>query len=319
MVDLCEDGNEPPPLQIIWNDGRKLNNPEKNPHESWFSPPQIRFYRRDSNLGPQSSIASAQPIDIYIKVSTTSFGCNISSRNANMDLLHFSLIADIKIQLYFNQAANSVTVGNAAIQQELQKLSQVIEHVTCRIAWRLCNPSRSSEHALCDCFVQGHGNRCDVYGQISTLVRLSYITHLPTLLLKGGPIVWPPRSPDLTPLDLFFWGYVKDKVYATPVRDLRDLRERIIEATENIPEDMLQRAWQEIVHRLDIVTVTTGAHVEIWYKFRLSQFPSTLPRYQVVRSIAPKSDERGEGRDVKSISKTFPLNDATLPRGAGHH
>ncbi|KAJ4427327.1 hypothetical protein ANN_24947 [Periplaneta americana] len=33
----------------------------------------------------------------------------------------------------------------------------------------------------------------------------------------------------------------------------RDLRERILEAIESIPEDMLQRAWQEIVHRLDIV------------------------------------------------------------------
>ena len=26
---------------------------------------------------------------------------------------------------------------------------------------------------------------------------------------RGGPISWPPRSPDLTPLDFFFWGYVK--------------------------------------------------------------------------------------------------------------
>ncbi|KAJ4431180.1 hypothetical protein ANN_19777 [Periplaneta americana] len=68
-------------------------------------------------------------------------------------------------------------------------------------------------------------------------------------------------DPDLTPLDFFLWGYVKDKVYATPVRDLRDLRERIIEAIESIPEDMLQRAWQEIVHRLDIATVTARAHV----------------------------------------------------------
>ncbi|KAJ4448008.1 hypothetical protein ANN_10018 [Periplaneta americana] len=42
-----------------------------------------------------------------------------------------------------------------------------------------------------------------------------------------------------------------------------DLRERIIEAIGSIPEDMLQHAWQEIVHRLDIVTVTAEAQVEI--------------------------------------------------------
>ncbi|KAJ4427521.1 hypothetical protein ANN_25169 [Periplaneta americana] len=70
-------------------------------------------------------------------------------------------------------------------------------------------------------------------------------------------------DPHLTQLVFFLWGYVKDKVYAITVRDLRDLRECIIEAIESIPEDMFQRAWQEIVHRLDIVTVTAGAHVEI--------------------------------------------------------
>ncbi|KAJ4452325.1 hypothetical protein ANN_03850 [Periplaneta americana] len=56
------------------------------------------------------------------------------------------------------------------------------------------------------------------------------------------------------------------KLYAYKVQlmqHLRDLRERIIEAIESVPEDMLQRAWQEIVHLLDIVTVTAGAHVEI--------------------------------------------------------
>ncbi|KAJ9573773.1 hypothetical protein L9F63_008856, partial [Diploptera punctata] len=56
-----------------------------------------------------------------------------------------------------------------------------------------------------------------------------------------------------------------DKVYTTPVKDLRDLRERIIEAIENIPEDILQRTWQEIVHRFDIVTVTAGAHIEMCF------------------------------------------------------
>ncbi|KAJ4451251.1 hypothetical protein ANN_02712 [Periplaneta americana] len=49
----------------------------------------------------------------------------------------------------------------------------------------------------------------------------------------------------------------------SPRKDLRDLRERIIEAIESIPVDMIQCAWQEIVHRLDIITVTVGAHVEI--------------------------------------------------------
>jgi hypothetical protein len=34
---------------------------------------------------------------------------------------------------------------------------------------------------------------------------------------RGGPITWPPRSPDFTPLHFFFWGYMKDAVYVPPL------------------------------------------------------------------------------------------------------
>ena len=30
---------------------------------------------------------------------------------------------------------------------------------------------------------------------------------------RDGPILWPPHFPDITPLDFFPWGYVKDFVY----------------------------------------------------------------------------------------------------------
>jgi hypothetical protein len=28
----------------------------------------------------------------------------------------------------------------------------------------------------------------------------------------GGPIAWPPRSPDLTRMDFFLWGHLKEQV-----------------------------------------------------------------------------------------------------------
>ncbi|KAJ4433016.1 hypothetical protein ANN_15273 [Periplaneta americana] len=103
-------------------------------------------------------------------------------------------------------------------------------------------------------------------------------------VVRNVPIAWPPRSPDLTPLDFFLWGYIKDKVYATPIRDLRDLRERIIEAIESIPEDMVQRAWQEIVHCLDIVTVTAGAHEDL-YPAIMSPYHHGMARLQVADRV----------------------------------
>jgi len=37
---------------------------------------------------------------------------------------------------------------------------------------------------------------------------------------RDGPTPWPPRPPDITPLDFFLWGYVKEKVFSTPVPDI---------------------------------------------------------------------------------------------------
>lgn len=48
---------------------------------------------------------------------------------------------------------------------------------------------------------------------------------------RRGPIEWPARSPDLTPLDYFLWGYLKSKVYVTKPQNLDDLRQRIIDET----------------------------------------------------------------------------------------
>ena len=39
-----------------------------------------------------------------------------------------------------------------------------------------------------------------------------------------GPIPWPPCSPDITPLDFFLWGYIKDIVYQTKVRGINNLQ-----------------------------------------------------------------------------------------------
>jgi hypothetical protein len=60
---------------------------------------------------------------------------------------------------------------------------------------------------------------------------------------RGGPTAWPPRSPDLTPLDIFGWGFIKDVEYSRKVRDLADLRQSINEAVELITPNILINTW----------------------------------------------------------------------------
>lgn len=42
----------------------------------------------------------------------------------------------------------------------------------------------------------------------------------------NGPVRWPPRSPDLTPLDFFFWGFIKNSIYKVKSNNVNELRRR---------------------------------------------------------------------------------------------
>ena len=81
---------------------------------------------------------------------------------------------------------------------------------------------------------------------------------------RDGPISWPTRSPDITPQDFLLWGYVKDIMYRAKVQDITDLKQRISNAIATIKEDMLQRTWQEIEYRLDVLLLTNGDHIEMY-------------------------------------------------------
>ena len=67
---------------------------------------------------------------------------------------------------------------------------------------------------------------------------------------RNGPILWPPRSPDLTPLDFFLWGYVKDKVFRTPPGTVQVLMDRITEVCANLSPVIIERSLASFEARL---------------------------------------------------------------------
>ena len=81
---------------------------------------------------------------------------------------------------------------------------------------------------------------------------------------RDGPTPWSPRSPDLTPLDFFLWGFIKTQVFKTPVTDLVELRHRIIAAFAKVTRLMLSNAWRETASRLQELQKNGGTHIEIY-------------------------------------------------------
>ena len=47
------------------------------------------------------------------------------------------------------------------------------------------------------------------------------------VISRNGPVEWPPRSCDLTPLDFFLWGHIKSLVYANKPATLDDIKYNI--------------------------------------------------------------------------------------------
>ena len=71
---------------------------------------------------------------------------------------------------------------------------------------------------------------------------------------------FPPRSPDLTPL--YFWGTLKNMVYATKPQTLEELRDQIELAINDIPLAIMQTVFRPVRCRCWEFTMTEGGHFE---------------------------------------------------------
>lgn len=80
---------------------------------------------------------------------------------------------------------------------------------------------------------------------------------------RAGPIPWPARSPDLTPLDYHVWGRAKELVYFTEVPTKEVLIERINAAFATMRQEMvLATTTVEIRKRCRACIRNRGAHFE---------------------------------------------------------
>ncbi|GFV34372.1 uncharacterized protein TNCV_4023871 [Trichonephila clavipes] len=87
------------------------------------------------------------------------------------------------------------------------------------------------------------------------------------LISRFGPVNWPPRSCDLTPLDYFLWGYVKSLVYADKPQTLDHLEDNIRRVIADIRPQMLEKVIENWTSRLDYIRASHGSPMpEIIFK-----------------------------------------------------
>ncbi|GFS85623.1 DUF4817 domain-containing protein [Trichonephila clavipes] len=112
--------------------------------------------------------------------------------------------------------------------------------------------------------VQQDGATCHTARAIIDLLKDTFGDRL---ISRLGPVNWPPRSCDLTPLDYFLWGYVKSLVYADKPQTLDHLENNIRRVIADIRPQMLEKVIENWTSRLDYIRASRGSPMpEIIFK-----------------------------------------------------
>ncbi|GFV90643.1 DUF4817 domain-containing protein [Trichonephila clavipes] len=140
----------------------------------------------------------------------------------------------------------------------------------CRI-WSEANPQVYVKTPLhpekTDClelWFQQDGSTCHTARATIDLLKDTFGDRL---ISRFGPVNWPRRSCDLTPLDCFLRSYVKSLVYADKPQTLNHLEDNIRRVIADIRPQMLEKVIEHWTSRLDYIPASRGSHMpEIIFK-----------------------------------------------------
>ena len=76
------------------------------------------------------------------------------------------------------------------------------------------------------------------------------------------PTLWPPNSPDLNPVDYKIWSVMQERVYRTKVRDIEDLRQRIVQVWDEFDQGIIDASVKEWRRRLRACVAANGRQFE---------------------------------------------------------
>ncbi|GFU67637.1 transposable element Tc3 transposase [Trichonephila clavipes] len=86
------------------------------------------------------------------------------------------------------------------------------------------------------------------------------------LISRFGPVNWPARSCDLTPLDYFLWGYVKLLVYADKPQTLDHSEDNIRRAIADIRPQMLEKVienWTTLSYMASLAVLCQKSYLSV--------------------------------------------------------
>jgi len=77
-----------------------------------------------------------------------------------------------------------------------------------------------------------------------------------------SPLPWPPNSPDLNPVDYEVWGVLQQRVYHSRIRNVDQLKQRLVEEWRCFDQNITHRAVRQWHVRLCACVLANGGHFE---------------------------------------------------------
>ena len=81
------------------------------------------------------------------------------------------------------------------------------------------------------------------------------------IISRRADIVWPPRRCDLTPLEYYLWGAIKDKCYADKPETIDALKDNIREAIGEIQLHTIDNVLKNWTDRVHYCMASRGSHL----------------------------------------------------------
>jgi hypothetical protein len=89
------------------------------------------------------------------------------------------------------------------------------------------------------------------------------VPFLGKVISTNGDLRWPARSPDLTPLDFYLWGYLQNEIYKEPIEDMADLYNKMYANIATMNRNNLLRVCRtELLYRFAMYVYENGNNFE---------------------------------------------------------
>ena len=82
------------------------------------------------------------------------------------------------------------------------------------------------------------------------------------IISNKNEVIWPPKSPDMNPLDFFLWGHTMSHIFRCQPRTLTDMKDMVDDFCRSLDADLIKKVCRSVHSRAKLCLEQEGGHFE---------------------------------------------------------